>query len=445
MLGHDVPAGRRSAGRPRHGVPLSARAARRDRSLAPSRMPRCGRGAGADVGHQLRRLDRRRRRRVTRARGHGRQRRRRGNVAAAAAAAGAWIVHVSTDYVFDGDKRRAVRRVRSASARSRPTGARSSTASGPSPRRPPSVTRSCAPRGCSAPAASAFPRRSCARRHERDRADRGRRPDRLPHVHRPSRRRRWWRWPQQRARSGVLHVAGAGPVLVVSSSPRAIVAAAGAGLPRATRSPRAEYPTPGAAAGQQRSASPNAARPTLPDWRAGLEQFMSELAEVARMKLLVCGAAGFIGSTFVELRVREHGDEVTVLDALTYAGRRGEPARGGVRDPLRPGRDRGSRGGRRRRSATPRRSSTSPPRPTWTARSPTRSRSASPTARAPTCCSRPRASGACATCRSPPTRSTARSRPARSPRPRRCSRPAPTAPPRPAPTCSSSATSTPTG
>jgi dTDP-glucose 4,6-dehydratase len=39
------------------------------------------------------------------------------------------------------------------------------------------------------------------------------------------------------------------------------------------------------------------------------------------MRLLVCGAAGFIGSTFVELRVREHGDEVTVLDALTYAGR----------------------------------------------------------------------------------------------------------------------------
>ena len=39
------------------------------------------------------------------------------------------------------------------------------------------------------------------------------------------------------------------------------------------------------------------------------------------MKLLICGAAGFIGSTFAELRVREHGDDVTVLDALTYAGR----------------------------------------------------------------------------------------------------------------------------
>jgi dTDP-glucose 4,6-dehydratase len=40
------------------------------------------------------------------------------------------------------------------------------------------------------------------------------------------------------------------------------------------------------------------------------------------MRLLVCGGAGFIGSTFVRLRVREHGDEVTVLDKLTYAGRR---------------------------------------------------------------------------------------------------------------------------
>ncbi|HYB22327.1 MAG TPA: GDP-mannose 4,6-dehydratase, partial [Solirubrobacteraceae bacterium] len=39
------------------------------------------------------------------------------------------------------------------------------------------------------------------------------------------------------------------------------------------------------------------------------------------MKLLVCGGAGFIGSTFVRQRVREHDDEVTVLDKLTYAGR----------------------------------------------------------------------------------------------------------------------------
>jgi dTDP-glucose 4,6-dehydratase len=39
------------------------------------------------------------------------------------------------------------------------------------------------------------------------------------------------------------------------------------------------------------------------------------------MRLLVCGGAGFIGSTFARQRVSEHGDEVTVLDKLTYAGR----------------------------------------------------------------------------------------------------------------------------
>jgi dTDP-glucose 4,6-dehydratase len=39
------------------------------------------------------------------------------------------------------------------------------------------------------------------------------------------------------------------------------------------------------------------------------------------MRLLVCGGAGFIGSTFVRQRLQECGDEVTVLDKLTYAGR----------------------------------------------------------------------------------------------------------------------------
>jgi dTDP-glucose 4,6-dehydratase len=40
------------------------------------------------------------------------------------------------------------------------------------------------------------------------------------------------------------------------------------------------------------------------------------------VKLLVCGGAGFIGSNFVRIRARDHGDEVVVLDKLTYAGRR---------------------------------------------------------------------------------------------------------------------------
>ena len=58
------------------------------------------------------------------------------------------------------------------------------------------------------------------------------------------------------------------------------------------------------------------------------------------MKLLVCGGAGFIGSNFVRIRTRDHGDEVVVLDKLTYAGRRENLADldvqllvGGIEDP----------------------------------------------------------------------------------------------------------------
>ncbi len=56
------------------------------------------------------------------------------------------------------------------------------------------------------------------------------------------------------------------------------------------------------------------------------------------MKLLVTGAAGFIGSTYVRLLRRE--DEVVVLDKLTYAGRREnlpddvELVVGSIEDPM---------------------------------------------------------------------------------------------------------------
>jgi len=39
------------------------------------------------------------------------------------------------------------------------------------------------------------------------------------------------------------------------------------------------------------------------------------------VRILVCGGAGFIGSNFVRQRLVELGDEVVVLDKLTYAGR----------------------------------------------------------------------------------------------------------------------------
>ncbi|MHB1467750.1 MAG: dTDP-glucose 4,6-dehydratase [Solirubrobacteraceae bacterium] len=40
------------------------------------------------------------------------------------------------------------------------------------------------------------------------------------------------------------------------------------------------------------------------------------------MSVLVCGGAGFIGSHFARMRLREHSEAVVVLDKLTYAGRR---------------------------------------------------------------------------------------------------------------------------
>src|ERR1700742_2756427 len=58
------------------------------------------------------------------------------------------------------------------------------------------------------------------------------------------------------------------------------------------------------------------------------------------MKLLVCGRAGFIGPNFARIRTRDHGDDVVVLDKLTYAGRRENLADldvplvvGGIEDP----------------------------------------------------------------------------------------------------------------
>ena len=60
------------------------------------------------------------------------------------------------------------------------------------------------------------------------------------------------------------------------------------------------------------------------------------------MRVVVCGGAGFIGSHFARIRAGEHGDEVVVLDKLTYAGRREnlrdvehEFVHGGIEDPAR--------------------------------------------------------------------------------------------------------------
>ena len=159
------------------------------------------------------------------------------------------------------------------------------------------------------------------------------------------------------------------------------------------------------------------------------------------MKLLVTGAAGFIGSTYVRLVGDEH--EVVVLDKLTYAGRRENLPEGDRADR---GRDRGPGGrargdgglrrGRQLRRRVPRRPLDRRP---GRLRPHPRDRHRHAARR------RPRARRRAATCRSRPTRSTARSSRAPSPRPRRSTPPRPTRRPRRPATCSSPPTSTPTG
>ena len=81
--------------------------------------------------------------------------------------------------------------------------------------------------------------------------------------------------------------------------------------------------------------------PRLPHWRDGALAVPGVAGRDGWcvMKLLVCGGAGFIGSTFVRQRVREYGDEVAVLDK-----KRQMPA--GWRTCRRSGRTSGSSKGR---------------------------------------------------------------------------------------------------
>jgi dTDP-4-dehydrorhamnose reductase len=197
-----------------------------------------------------------------------------GNVAAAAAGAGAWVVHVSTDYVFNGTKPAAyvesdpVDPV-SAYGRSKLDGERAVAAAAPDGH---TIVRSAWLFGAGG---RCFPKtilRAASQQPELTVvADQIGCPTFTGHLAPALVALAGQRTP------GVLHVAGGGQCSWYEFA-AAIVSAGGIDCPVRPISSD-EYPVPARRPPNSVLASERGA-PELPDWRAGLEQFMSEMAEV---------------------------------------------------------------------------------------------------------------------------------------------------------------------
>ena len=177
-------------------------------------------------------------------------------------------------------------------ARCRATGARSSPAS--RPLRPPTrATSSPARPGCSAPAARTSWTRCCAWARER-RGARGGRPDRLPHLHRAPGRASWRSLAARTTASTTWPPPGS-----CSWYDLAAAAFERAGVDcRLEPITTAEYPLP---APRPAYSVLGTERDPLAAALAGGTRRLPGRTRGARMKLLVTGAAGFIGSTYVRL------------------------------------------------------------------------------------------------------------------------------------------------
>src|SRR4051794_33215561 len=158
------------------------------------------------------------------------------------------------------------------------------------------------------------------RRHDaapRRTAEGGGRPDRLPHLHGTPRRSA--RRPRGRSPYGHRARRRRRRVLLVRVRTR--------DLPprRAGRGGRAVHdrrvPAPGAAPEVQRAAQRTARRARAAGL-AGRARGLPDGPGGGSVRILVTGAAGFIGSAYVHHVLGRGGDEVVVLDKLTYAGRR---------------------------------------------------------------------------------------------------------------------------
>jgi dTDP-4-dehydrorhamnose reductase len=198
-----------------------------------------------------------------------------GNVAAAAAAAGAWLVHVSTDYVFDGAKPQPYVESdpvdpMSAYGRSKLQGERAVTAAAPGTH---TIVRTAWLFGAGG---KCFPKtilRAAAQRPELTVvSDQVGSPTFTGHLGPALVELAAQRVP------GVLHVAGAGHCSWYELAV-AVVAAGGVDCPVRPISTD-EYPLPARRPANSVLVSERGA-PELPDWRLGLRDFMSESAEVS--------------------------------------------------------------------------------------------------------------------------------------------------------------------
>ena len=198
-----------------------------------------------------------------------------GNVAAAAAAAGAWLVHVSTDYVFDGAKPQPYVESdpvdpMSAYGRSKLEGERAVAAAAPEAH---TIVRTAWLFGAGG---KCFPKtilRAAAQRPELTVvADQVGSPTFTGHLAPALVELAAQRVP------GVLHVAGAGRCSWYELAV-AVVAAGGVDCPVRPISTD-EYPLPARRPANSVLVSERGA-PALPDWRLGLKDFMSEPAEVS--------------------------------------------------------------------------------------------------------------------------------------------------------------------
>jgi dTDP-4-dehydrorhamnose reductase len=197
-----------------------------------------------------------------------------GNLAAAAVAAGAWLIHLSTDYVFDGDK--ASPYVESdpaapvsAYGRSKLDGERAVAAAAPDRH---TIVRTAWLFGAGG---RCFPKtilRAASQRPELTVvSDQIGCPTFTGHLATALVTVAAQRTP------GVVHVAGGGQCSWHEFA-AAIVATAGVNCP-VRPIPTSEYPLPARRPANSVLVSERGA-PVLPDWSAGLEQFMSELTGV---------------------------------------------------------------------------------------------------------------------------------------------------------------------